>query len=875
MKRYLLSLLVFFLVSSQKTYATHALGGDIMYEVIGPNQYEVTLRVYRDCNGINLGNSATITWTGSCGSGNATATRISNLDITPICPSLPTACAGGSGTLGIEEHTYVATITLPAGCTDIRFAYSLCCRNNSITTVTNPGGENIYIFADHETGSVVNHSPVFNNVPSPIVCVNQPVLYNHGVFDPDGDSLVFIQSNCYEANNNVIEYAAGFNGTNPLITANPIVVNPQTGAISFTPTSVQVGVMCIVVQEYRNGVFIGETIRDIQFTVVACSNTPPVSSGINNTPGNDSLNFVMNVCENNQVCFDISFSDVNMNNMTISWNQEIPSANFQVFNNSSQTPTAQFCWSPTPADIGLNFFSVNVIDDACPVVGNSTYTYTIQVQPNPNSINLTYDNTICSNESSLLSLTTSSTPDSIVWQANPSLNTADPYNPIASPATSTTYYVEVFFGGGCNISDSAVIQVYTDPLVQAFANTNNICNGGTAFLYGQGAAFYTWNNGVVDSIPFTPPAGITDYILTGSTVDGCIAYDTVQLVVNPVLGIVANPGPIPCLGDSISLNASGAFTYVWNNGVTDGQNFVPPLGTTTYVLTGTDVNGCVAQDSIDITVNPLPSVVANTSDNNVCIGTSIVLSGSGAVSYTWNNGVTDGQSFVPPVGTTTYVVTGTDANGCVNYDSIDIVVNDLPVVVANTSDNNVCIGTNIVLSGSGAAAYTWNNGVIDGQSFVPPVGTATYIVTGTDANGCIYQDSIDIVVNPLPVVVANTSDNNVCIGTSIVLSGSGAVSYTWNNGVTDGQSFSPPVGTTTYVVTGTDANGCVAQDSIDVTVNPLPSVLANTSDNNVCIGTSIPLSGSGALTYTWNNGGSRRTKFRSASRYYYLCSHWY
>ncbi|MCB9256856.1 MAG: hypothetical protein H6579_06990 [Chitinophagales bacterium] len=256
-------------------------------------------------------------------------------------------------------------------------------------------------------------------------------------------------------------------------------------------------------------------------------------------------------------------------------------------------------------------------------------------------------------------------------------------------------------------------------------------------------------------------------------------------------------------------------------GVVDGQSFVPPVGTTTYVVTGTDANGCINQDSIDILVNPLPVVIANTSDNNVCIGTSITLSGSGAVSYTWNNGVVDAQSFAPLVGTTTYVVTGTDVNGCFSQDSINIVVNPLPVVVANTSDNNVCIGTNIILSGAGAISYTWNNGVVDGQSFSPPVGTTTYVVTGTDVNGCVAQIKIAYKrygVNPLPSVRANTSDNNVCIGTSIVLSGTGAVSYTWNNGVVDGQSFVPPVGTTTYVVTGTDANGCINQDSIDILV---------------------------------------------------------
>ena len=141
MKKAILFLIIFLSFSSQKSYATHALGGDLRYEQIAPNQYLITLRVYRDCNGINLNSSATVKWTGTCGNGNAVATRNSVLDITPLCPGLPTACGGGSGSIGIEQNIYTAIITVPAGCDDIIFNYSLCCRNHSITTLLAPGSE--------------------------------------------------------------------------------------------------------------------------------------------------------------------------------------------------------------------------------------------------------------------------------------------------------------------------------------------------------------------------------------------------------------------------------------------------------------------------------------------------------------------------------------------------------------------------------------------------------------------------------------------------------------------------------------------------------------------------------------------------------------
>ncbi|MEZ4978748.1 MAG: hypothetical protein R2772_05570 [Chitinophagales bacterium] len=496
-----------------------------------------------------------------------------------------------------------------------------------------------------------------------------------------------------------------------------------------------------------------------------------------------------------------------------------------------------------------------------PPVGTTTYVVTgtdangcvnqdsidILVNPLPVVVANTSDNNVCIGTNIMLSGS-----GALTYTWNNGIVDGQSFTP---PVGTTTYVVTGTDANGCVNQDSIDILVNPLPVVVANTSASTICEAFSITLSGSGAVSYTWDNGVIDAQSFVPPVGTTTYVVTGTDANACVNQDSLDIVVNalPTVGLSTSDNNV-CIGTSIVLSGTGALTYTWNNGVTDGQSFTPPVGTTTYVVTGTDANGCINQDSIDIVVNPLPVVVANTSDNNVCIGTNITLSGSGALTYTWNNGIVDGQSFTPPVGSTTYVVTGTDANGCVNQDSLDIVVNPLPVVVANTSASTVCETFSITLSGSGAVTYTWDNGVIDAQSFVPPVGTTTYVVSGTDANGCVNQDSLDIVVNALPIVGLSTSDNNVCIGTSIVLSGTGAVSYTWNNGVSDGQSFVPPVGTTTYVVTGTDANGCINQDSIDILVNPLPVVVANTNDNNVCIGTNITLSGSGAVAYTWNNG---------------------
>ena len=154
-----------------------------------------------------------------------------------------------------------------------------------------------------------------------------------------------------------------------------------------------------------------------------------------------------------------------------------------------------------------------------------------------------------------------------------------------------------------------------------------------------------------------------------------------------------------CIGDSVTLFGSGATTYTWSNGVTNGLAF-NPVETTSYSLIGSDSNGCQDTTSISISVFPLPDVTANSSAAIVCLGQSVTLSGSGAASYSWSNSVVNAESFVPTI-TTTYFLTGTDLNNCSNTDSIIITIDlcngisdineNLFLVYPNPSDDFVTI----------------------------------------------------------------------------------------------------------------------------------------------------------------------------------------
>ncbi|MCW8938495.1 MAG: PKD domain-containing protein, partial [Flavobacteriales bacterium] len=236
----------------------------------------------------------------------------------------------------------------------------------------------------------------------------------------------------------------------------------------------------------------------------------------------------------------------------------------------------------------------------------------------------------------------------------------------------------------------------------------------------------------------------------------------------------------------------------------------------------------------------------------ICAGDPVTLTGSGATSYTWNNGVTDGVAFTPTA-TATYTVTGTTGS-CSNTDQITITVNTAPTVVANATATTICAGDPVTLTGSGtASSYTWNNGVTDGVAFTPST-TATYTVTGSNG-GCSSTDQITITVTPAPTVTATATSTSVCAGQSVTLTGSGnATSYTWDNGVTDGVAFTPTA-TTTYTVTGT-IGSCSNTDQITVTVNQAPSAIVTyTPNSNICENMNIQFDAStstGATSYNWS-----------------------
>ncbi len=407
-------------------------------------------------------------------------------------------------------------------------------------------------------------------------------------------------------------------------------------------------------------------------------------------------------------------------------------------------------------------------------------------------------------------------------------------------------------GGNCSGDGIVIITIMNNSAPPAapgvITGSSSVCanaTGNYSIVLVPNATTYTWtvpvgstiNSGQgTNTINATFGSSSGNITVTAGNTCGTSAASTFVLTISPSPPIVVSSNPASfCSVGTSTLTASGSTNYVWMPGnLTGATVVVSPTTTTTYTVTGTNSQGCISTATTTVTVNPLPVVTATSSAASVCVGGSVTLTGGGASSYTWNNNVMNAISFVPTA-TTTYMVTGTDANGCVNTAMTTVTVNPLPTVTANSSAASVCAGSSVTLTGGGAATYTWDNNVIDAVSFVP-TATTTYMVTGTDVNGCVNTATTTVTVNPLPIV--SLGPNIIqCGGTAMLNAGNMGSTYMWSNASTTQTITVSASGT--YIVFVTDVNGCIGTNSVVVTINSIPSVTASASSVVVCVADAI------------------------------------
>jgi hypothetical protein len=390
MKSFIFLVSLIILLPAQDLFATHMMGGEINYISLGNDKFVIMVKVYRDCNGIPYSNTPlTIIPQGGGSTTTKSLTQVSVTDITPVCYSVTTKCAGGSFSYGAEEYVLMDTIDLSPYTNFCEFllSWEQNARNSSITT--GQADENFVVTAKLNK-CVSNSSVIFTTRPHVIiVCAGQNLSHNIGAIDTiDHDSLSFELDSALQAVGVSNTYSGSYTYKRPMqflgfpneSAALPagFHLDPQNGDLQFRPTQLQVAIVSIKVTEWRkiNGIItsVGETHRDIQVIVTNCNNSIPSLLG----PYNYDVN------AGNKVCFNMMAIDSNFaDSILLSWNSGIPGGTFTTaFPTGSKKETGTFCWTPTNADVSPTpyMFTVVATDNACPLNGKASRTYLVNVK---------------------------------------------------------------------------------------------------------------------------------------------------------------------------------------------------------------------------------------------------------------------------------------------------------------------------------------------------------------------------------------------------------------------------------------------------------------------------------------------------------------
>ncbi|MCW3071702.1 MAG: hypothetical protein JWO44_1592 [Bacteroidetes bacterium] len=407
-------------------------------------------------------------------------------------------------------------------------------------------------------------------------------------------------------------------------------------------------------------------------------------------------------------------------------------------------------------------------------------------------------------------------------------------------------YVDFWYYTKTTLSSAPTVSVgFPVTLNTTASGAQTICSGSATTLSAMGVSggtlgWYSASTGgtyLGGGSSFTTPVltSGTTYYVQDSTSCGTGSRTSIPVTVTPLPPVAITGAAAICSGGSTVLTAAGADTYSWNTGSTTDTIHVMPAMTTDYVVSGTDAtSGCIAMDTVTLTVNPLPALTIGGA-NQVCTGSSTLLTAMGADTYMWNGGPsTDTMTVMPTVDTDYYVTGMTTATGCMNMDTVTVTVNPLPsVMVAGTA--TVCSGTSTTLTATGADSYAWSGGPATDTYTVTPLTASTYTVTGTiTATGCTNTVTQTVTVNALPPVTAAASDSVICEGQTITLTAGGADSYSWMSGPATAAYTVSPLTTETYTVTGTSsADGCSDTATITITVNVCTGIADASSANTL------------------------------------------
>lgn len=401
--------------------------------------------------------------------------------------------------------------------------------------------------------------------------------------------------------------------------------------------------------------------------------------------------------------------------------------------------------------------------------------------------------------------------------------------------------------------------------------TDNSANSPTAWQW-QFPGGTPSNSTAQNPVVIYASAGTYPVTLTTSNAGGSHLLAKTGYIRVMDLDLAASPGFEVCAGTSVNLTATGADGYTWTgpglNGVTGSSVQITPLTSGTYTLTGNKGPGCISVPyAFTLSVKPVPAVVVNVSDPELCAGDSLTMTASGASTYSWsgpnlhiNTGPVVTTGTLPP-GAYSYTVTGETA-GCTSQpQNVTVQVWALPAVNVDVISSTLCVGDTLLFLMSGATNYYWSGpGFLNdtgsvGTLVLQAPGLTAYGIAWSDDRGCGEAVQFELDISEVPVILAYPSSFAVCLGDTLQLFASGADTYEWagpgilTNSGSETIVVPPTTGILNYTVTGISVAGCSASGSFAVQINE-PLTLGVQVDITGCPGPN--------LLYTANvtNGGA-------------------
>ena len=447
-----LSLILSLIFIESNGFATHIIGGEMNYLYLGNNNYQIKLTIYRDC----LTGQAAYDNPAMVGVFNASGTLIQSMSITfpgsdTVQPQINYYCGLTIPTnICVEKATYTFQLNLPPSSGGYTIEYQRCCRNASILNIVDPGGTGDTFLAKIPDFNTVgaDNNPVFTNWPPVFICQGLPIIIDHSATDADGDSLVYSLCTPYEGADalNPMPTPNTFTPAIPLIWNPPysvnnmlgsvpqLVINSNTGMLTGVANTLGRFVVGISVKEYRNGNYIGETIRDFQFNVVNCN-----------------LSVVSAFVAPDTLCDEyIQFNNLSTGATQYFWN----------FGVDTLTNDTSNLYNPTYTFPGPGTYTVTLIayDDDC----SDTNTVKIVILPEM-TLNAGPDKYFCSGTNGVqIGFPDNTGNYSYSWSPPTGLSNQNISNPIANPLSTTTY-VLTKSDSICSGEDTVVVYVTQTP----------------------------------------------------------------------------------------------------------------------------------------------------------------------------------------------------------------------------------------------------------------------------------------------------------------------------------------------------------------------------------------------------------------------------